>query len=107
MPLLRRKRFSLEPPPANLRTNEELFYVQATGEVFRDYKYVSVCYKVTMIEFGVCKFTISFTRASEHYLEHFDSSFPADSHKLYPTITSNVACMVCESLVFTREKTGF
>jgi len=53
MPLLRRKRFSLEPPPANLRTNEEVFYVQATGEVFRDYKYVSVIIK--QVEFGTVK----------------------------------------------------
>lgn len=42
MPLLRRKRFSLEPAPTNLRADEEVFYVEATGEVFRDYTYVHV-----------------------------------------------------------------
>ena len=55
MPLLRRKRFSLEPAPSNLRADEEVFYVEATGEIFRDYKYVCETIKQLSLCIGVHK----------------------------------------------------
>ena len=38
MPLLHRKPFVREKPPADLRPDERVFYCRVTNEIFRDYE---------------------------------------------------------------------
>ena len=38
MPLLNRKSFRAEPPPSDLKDNEEVFVCRQTNEVYRDYE---------------------------------------------------------------------
>lgn len=38
MPLLHRKPFAREKPPADLRPDEHVFYCKVTNEIFRDYE---------------------------------------------------------------------
>jgi hypothetical protein len=40
MPLLRRQPFVPQPPPLDIRPEEEIFYFPVTNEIFRDYEYV-------------------------------------------------------------------
>jgi bromodomain adjacent to zinc finger domain protein 1A len=38
MPLLRRQAFAKQKPPPDLKADEEVFFCQLTGEIFRDYE---------------------------------------------------------------------
>jgi len=51
MPLLRKKPFVCETPPAHLTANDLVFYCKFTGEAFTDYELVilgvTLCYFIT------------------------------------------------------------
>lgn len=44
MPLLKRKPYTLEPPPRDLKPDETVYQVRHTKEIFRDYEYPQKCF---------------------------------------------------------------
>lgn len=53
MPLLRRQPFVPQSPPLDIRPEEEIFYFPVTKEIFRDYEYVFLISKISLLTFSL------------------------------------------------------